>query len=1336
MTVSSSTSRASYSGNGSLTTFAYVFKVFDQDDLTVILRASNGTETVQTITTDYTVTGVGDVGGGNVVFGTAPASGVTVVILREMDLEQGLDLVPNDPFPAQSLEDSLDKLTFMVQQHNEELGRAIKASRTNVLAGSEFVISAADRANKVFSFDGSGDLAVTQELGTFQGNWATATVYKVRDLVKDTSTNNIFLVNAAHTSSGAQPLTTNANSAKYDLIVDAAAAATSAAAAASSATDAETAQTASEAAQAAAEAAQASAETAETNAETAETNAETAQAAAEAAQAAAELVYDNFDDRYLGAKSTSGGDPTLDNDGDALIDGALFFDTTNNVMKVYNLGTTTWLRTTPTTSDQTNINTVSGIQENVTTVAGIDSDVTTVAGISSNVTTVAGISSDVTAVAANATDIGTVAGQATQIGLLGTADAVSDMNTLAVAGIIADMDSLADNVSAISIVSDDIGYVIAVAINAANIITVAADGADIGTVATSIASVNTTATNIASINTNATNITDIQNASANAATATTQAGIATTQAGIATTQAGIATTKASEASASEANADTSEANALTYSSNAATSAAAAASSAAGIAGYDLDVIAETKGVTAVDVFVYDTSKDSDGGAWRKRTQGTSWYNETLNTATRGSRKEFPAVAVIVAESDTVTIYDGDDPDLPMWRVIEDDTGGSTAQSWWISSGVVNAQALAMLNGKLAIGLGGTTSSYNSLLVADFVNDNLLRYSDGTNHSNSGVPITATGSDIVLPISLGVTIVSSIVKDVAMTVLPNAPIDAATGLPVPTIAVATGGGTSVIRDDGAVVDVTGGIPNSISFTKENRLFFDCDIAAGGSRAFRALDIPSVDTNLTLAAKPAGSQYYTTAIFADTYPEDIAFLNGYAAKAVPNAIGFRTGTSHLALIAPKPDDNTKAMIAFVTSDYNTGWQNGAIKLATLSDTDDTDVTGSELVTNGTFDSDTSGWTASALTTSVASGQATLTMTSTYGTFVQGITTVVGKTYTITCDIVSETVSGALYLGAGTTSGGSQLGLSTTSVGSNAFTFTATGTTTYVALYFNGASSQAAVIDNFTARLAEADRSVNGNGLQVFGTVTKNPVATGADLVAYSGWSTSNYLEQPYNADLQFGTGDFVIMSWIKKTSGSTQGVIVDTRSAASSNAGLSVEVLSNQTLRLRTRNSSSEALTVTTGVVPTNTWTHFACVVSASGTNHKIYLNGKLDVSASVAAYSVDSSSPLWIGGAIGYSDVPLSDGSLALLRISATAPSPEQIKKIYEDEKFLFQENAQATLYGSSDAVTALAYDDTTELLHVGTSAGRSVFQGLRRVENTTTAVGTAISASNSLVVEE
>ena len=50
------------------------------------------------------------------------------------------------------------------------------------------------------------------------------------------------------------------------------------------------------------------------------------------------------------------------------------------------------------------------------------------------------------------------------------------------------------------------------------------------------------------------------------------------------------------------------------------------------------------------------------------------------------------------------------------------------------------------------------------------------------------------------------LVNRIINDVAMTVLPNAPIDADTGLPVPTIAVATDGGVSVIKDDGSVVDI--------------------------------------------------------------------------------------------------------------------------------------------------------------------------------------------------------------------------------------------------------------------------------------------------------------------------------------------------------------------------------------------------------------------------------------------------------------------------------------------------------------------------------------------------
>ena len=79
---------------------------------------------------------------------------------------------------------------------------------------------------------------------------------------------------------------------------------------------------------------------------------------------------------------------------------------------------------------------------------------------------------------------------------------------------------------------------------------------------------------------------------------------------------------------------------------------------------------------------------------------------------------------------------------------------------------------------------------------------------------------------------------------------------------------------------------------------------------------------------------------------------------------------------------------------------------------------------------------------------------------------------------------------------------------------------------------------------------------------------------------------------------------------------------------------------------------------------------------------------------------------------------------------------EAIKKTYNDEKYLFRDNAKCTLYGTSNSVTALAYDDSNNVLHSGTSSGRSEFQGLVRINNTTTAVTTAISASNELVAEQ
>jgi len=211
-------------------------------------------------------------------------------------------------------------------------------------------------------------------------------------------------------------------------------------------------------------------------------------------------------------------------------------------------------------------------------------------------------------------------------------------------------------------------------------------------------------------------------------------------------------------------------------------------------------IAASKADTAVDVFVYDTSKDSDGGAWRHRTQHTSWYNETLNTATRGSRREFPAVAVIVAESDKVTIYDGDDPSLPMWMVFN--TTGIFSGS--------DYNSCAALNGILVCGEGSGFGSPFCNFIADF----------GLSQLNSFTVLARTGSIVDRNLSgtanpnvgyTGVgTIVNNTVNDVAMTVLPDSSLDLATQLPKVDIAVATdGNGTylaSIIKSDGNVYDV--------------------------------------------------------------------------------------------------------------------------------------------------------------------------------------------------------------------------------------------------------------------------------------------------------------------------------------------------------------------------------------------------------------------------------------------------------------------------------------------------------------------------------------------------
>jgi hypothetical protein len=409
--------RVVYSGSAGVGPYNFTFEILTQTDIAVYKNAA-----LQTLTTNYTVT-INSNGTGSVTLVSAATGADNITIVGDRGIQRTTDFVTGGDLFANTLNQELDALTIYSQQVDEKAERGLKAPVTDPTDIAMTLPSKTARANKTLAFDTNGNPVTGEVIGDNRGNWAAATSYNKRDIVKDTTNGNIYYANTSHVSTGSLPISTNTDSAKWDLIVDNASAGA--------------AQIAAEAAQAAAETAEANAETAETNAETAATNAAssassastsasnastsatnaassassasssastaTTQAtnasnsasaaatsatnasnsasaastsetnaassasaastsasnastsatnasnsasaastsatnaassatAAQTAQAAAEAALDSFTDTYLGAFSS---DPTLDNDGNALSAGDLYFNTVSNRLKVY-----------------------------------------------------------------------------------------------------------------------------------------------------------------------------------------------------------------------------------------------------------------------------------------------------------------------------------------------------------------------------------------------------------------------------------------------------------------------------------------------------------------------------------------------------------------------------------------------------------------------------------------------------------------------------------------------------------------------------------------------------------------------------------------------------------------------------------------------------------------------------------------------------------------------------------------------------------------------------------------------------------------------------------------
>ena len=178
MSLSSATARNNYTGNGATSVYAYSFKIFDDDDLTVKVRDTDGAETTLVKTTDYTVSGVGETSGGNVTLVNASQSWLTsgslktsyeLAIMRQVDLVQNTDIRNQGSYLPETHEETFDYLTMIDQRQQDELDRSLHLPDTIDPDDFDTVLPAdiEDHAGKAIVVNSTGDgLTVSGSLTT------------------------------------------------------------------------------------------------------------------------------------------------------------------------------------------------------------------------------------------------------------------------------------------------------------------------------------------------------------------------------------------------------------------------------------------------------------------------------------------------------------------------------------------------------------------------------------------------------------------------------------------------------------------------------------------------------------------------------------------------------------------------------------------------------------------------------------------------------------------------------------------------------------------------------------------------------------------------------------------------------------------------------------------------------------------------------------------------------------------------------------------------------------------------------------------------------------------
>lgn len=296
--ISDVTRRIVYTGSAGTGPYSFSFEVLANTDIEVYKNT-----TLLTLTTDYSVT-INANGTGSVTLVSAATGSDNITLVGARAIERTTDFVTGGDLFANTLNDEFDSLVIFAQQIDEKADRGLKAPVTDPTDVNMTLPVKATRKGTVLAFNAtSGNPEAGPSIASVEtvAN-QSANINTVADNIADVNTVAADIPVIDTVAGISANVTTVAGIASQVVTV------------ASNIADIQNAEENADAAIAA------------------KVAAEAAQSAAESARDSTLAAYDSFDDRYLGTKTS---DPALDNDGNALVAGALYFNSTAGVMRLY-----------------------------------------------------------------------------------------------------------------------------------------------------------------------------------------------------------------------------------------------------------------------------------------------------------------------------------------------------------------------------------------------------------------------------------------------------------------------------------------------------------------------------------------------------------------------------------------------------------------------------------------------------------------------------------------------------------------------------------------------------------------------------------------------------------------------------------------------------------------------------------------------------------------------------------------------------------------------------------------------------------------------------------------